>query len=134
MTTVTKHFVEFLSPGTFTAESTRRPIDSWDVEAAKEMARAVKERHGATPYGFRFLTYSRGPDDLDSSLASKSPMYFLGGKVRTLKDVERDNRPDEDILRTNMRNNGWGRIITNCNSWRWTLPLEDEDVVLEFAA
>lgn len=134
MTTVTKHFVEFLSPGTFVAESTRKPIDSWDVEAAKEMARGVKERHGACPYGFRFLTYSRGPDDLDSKQAARSHMYFLGGEVRTLEDVERDNLPGEDILRSNMRCNDYKRIITNCNSWKWTQSLEDDDVVLDFAS
>lgn len=131
--TMTQHFVEFLSPGTFVAEQTFLPIDAWDIERAKEMSRDIKERHGATPFGFRFKTRSRGPDDLDSKVTATSPTYFLGGEVRTLEDVERDNLDGEEILRSNMRCNDWDRIITNCNSWKWTQPLNPEDVVLEMA-
>lgn len=130
--TVTKHFVIFVSPGTFFSETTKLPIASWDVEKACEMSKSIKERYGATPYGFRFVTYSRGPNDLDSRAVKKSPMYYLGGTVRTLAEVERDNKPDEEILRSNMRINGYDRIIENNNSYRATLPLEKGDVVLEW--
>ncbi len=50
---MTQHFVTFYSPGTFVHETSTEPISSWDVEAVKEMARSVKERYGATPFGFR---------------------------------------------------------------------------------
>jgi hypothetical protein len=30
-----------------------------------------------------------------------------------------------------MEVNGWDRIITNDNSWRWTQPLGKDDVVLD---
>lgn len=128
-----KHFVEFLSPGTFVSESTAEEIPSWDVEAAKQRAASIHERHGARPYGFRFLTRTRGPDDLDSRVTDRSGMYYLGGTIRTLTDVEKDNLPNEDILRSNMRNNNVDRIVTNTNSWRFTAPLNDGDVVLDFA-
>ena len=132
--TVTKNFVVFYSPGTLMAETSERPLPAgWDIDAAKVMARDIKERHGATPYGFCFTTRERGPDDLDSKETHRSHMYFLGGTVRTLEEVEADNLPDENILRANMRGNGYDRIITNNNSWRWTQPLAKEDVVLEFA-
>lgn len=126
-----KHFVEFLSPGTFVAESTTKPIDSWDVETAVLMAADIKERYGATPYGFRFLTKSRGPDDLDSKVTAKSPgTYYLGGKIETLEQVKARNDPKDRILIANMEGNGYDRIVTNDNSWSWTRPLGKDDVVL----
>ena len=127
-----KHFVLFFSPGTFVAEQTEMKIDSWDTDAAVEMARGIKERHGATPYGFRFITRERGPKDLDSRIAQRSGMYYLGGDVLTLEDLEKRNNPQDKILIENMRCNGWARVIENRNSWKWTATLEDEDVVLPF--
>jgi len=43
-----KHFVHFLSPGTFVAEETSKPIASWSVEKAVKMAREITERHGGS--------------------------------------------------------------------------------------
>lgn len=125
-----KHFVQFESPGTFVCETTVLPIDSWDIKKACEMATAIKERHGATPYGFKFITRSRNDDDLDSSISASSHMYFLGGNVRTIEEVEAQNNPDESILRSNMKCNGIKRVITNSNSWKVTRPMDDSDVVL----
>lgn len=127
-----RHFVTFFSPGTFVAETTEKPVESWDVDAAVEMAHGITERYNATPYGFQFSTRSRGPDDLDSKVSARSPMYYLGGKVETLEEVEARNDPKEEILRSNMRGNGWHRIITNDNSWRTCRPLEEGDIVLDF--
>jgi hypothetical protein len=56
------------------AETSERPIHSWNVDTALAMARSVKERHAATPYGFQFITRSRGDDDLDSKVSQSSPM------------------------------------------------------------
>jgi hypothetical protein len=127
-----QHYVIFYSPGTFVAEQTTNPIDAWDVDAAMDAAHFIKERHGATPYGFRFITRGRGPDDLDAKEIARSCLYYLGGKVETLAEVEARNDPKEDILRSNMRCNGYGRIIVNDNSWRWTQPLEESDIVLDW--
>jgi hypothetical protein len=127
---VEKHFVEFLSPGTMEAESDIKEINAWDVDSAVEMAREIKQRHNARPYGFRFLTRSRGDADLDSKVTATSNLYYLGGRVETLAEVEARNDPKESILRSNMRCNGWNKIVTNDNSWRWTQPLRDGDIVL----
>ena len=127
-----KHFVIFYSPGTFVSETTEREIDSWDVEQAMSMARTVKERHGATPYGFRFTTRSRADNELDSKVTERSNMYYLGGKIRHLDFIILENKPDEQILISNMRNNGCDRVIENTNSWKITQPLEKDDVVLEW--
>jgi hypothetical protein len=131
---IQKHFVTFYSPGTFVAETTEKPIESWNIEQAKVMAREITERYNATPFGFRFTTRGRGDDDLDSKVIATSPMYYLGGKVKTLGQVKaRSKGTDRDrILIANMEGNGWDRIITNDNSWRWTQPLRDDDVILEW--
>ena len=129
---IRKHFVSFYSPGTFVHEETTKPIESWDPVVAKEMAREIKERHGATPFGFRFLTRERGTDELDSKITKRSGMYFLGGDIATLAEVEARNLPDESVLRSNMRCSNIKRIITNTNSWKVTLPLEKDDAVLQW--
>jgi hypothetical protein len=125
-----KHFVQFLSPGTFVSEMTEKPIDSWDVEAAVLMAADIKERYGAKPYGFRFTTRERGDDDLDSKQSAQSGIYYLGGKVETLAEVEARNDPKERILLANMKGNGIDKIVINDNSWRFTAALHENDVVL----
>ena len=129
--TLKKTFVTFYSPGTMVSESTTKEIEGWDVEEAVRMARDVKERHGAAPYGFRFSTQERRDDEWEARETERSGMYYLGGKVETLAEVEARNDPKEEILRSNMKCNGWNRIIVNTNSWRITLPLEENDVVLE---
>lgn len=126
------HFVHFLSPGTFVSEESINPIDKWDVEVAKVMARSIHERHGATPYGFYFTTRTRGPDDLDSKQSARSATYYLGGTVETYDQVVARNDPKEEILRSNMRVNGYDRIIVNTNSWKFTGALKPDDVVLEW--
>lgn len=132
MAEVQAHFVTFYSPGTFVAEETTSPIPLWDVKAAKMMARKIKERHGATPYGFQFTTRSRGEKDLDSRVTKTSPFYWLGGKVETLAEVEARATESERILVSNMRCNAWKKIITNTNSYRWTQPLGSTDIVLDW--
>jgi hypothetical protein len=128
-----KHFVTFYSPGTFLSESTEKPIDSWDVNLAKKMAKTIKERHGSTPYGFMFSTRSRGENDLDSKVSKKSGMYYLNAKVETYEEVIARNDPKEEILRSNMRINGYKKIVTNApgsKTYRFCFPLEKGDVVL----
>lgn len=120
-----QHFVTFYSPGTIVAETTEKKIDSWDVTKAQEMAKNIKERHGALPYGFRFTTRSRKDNELDSKVSESSGMYYLGGKVLTLQDIR--------TLISNMECNGWKKVIQNDNSWRWIQPLEEDDVVLTVA-
>lgn len=129
-----KHYVTFLSPGTFLAEQTTREIDSWDIEAAMAMARDVVERYNATPYGFQFTTRQRGEADFDSHETDRSCIYYLGGKIETLAEVQARNDPDERILRSNMEGNGWDKIVVNDNSWRCTQPLRENDVVLDWPA
>ena len=126
-----KHFVTFYSPGTFMAETSDRLIASWDIAEAVRMSQDIKERYGATPYAFRFTTWGRKDDELDSREIERSPTYFLGGKIKTLEDVEA-TQPGT-ILARNMRTNGYARVITTTEGWRWTQPLNDRDVVLDMS-
>lgn len=132
MTKIQKHFVTFYSPGTFVSEESSRPIGSWDVNAAMEMAHDVVERYGATPYGFRFTTRGREDADLDSRRTAESPFYHLGGKIETLAQIEARNDPKEAILRSNMRSNGYDKVVVNDNSYRSVHPLGETDVVLDW--
>ena len=127
---VQKHFVTFNSPGSFVAEQTTKEIDTWGVEKAIEMSKEIKERYGALPYGFYFTTRSRGKDDLDSKISATSNMYYLGGEILTLEQVKARNDPKDKTLISNMECNKWNRIVVNRNSWEWTQPLKDDDVVL----
>ena len=127
-----KHFVTFFSPGTLVVETTTKLIKSWDINKAMEMAHEIVERYGATPYGFQFTTRERGDADLDSKLSSESPIYYLGGRIETLDDVEFRNDPKEKILLSNMRNNNYNRIVINDNSYRTTQFLGKNDVVLDW--
>lgn len=126
-----KHFVTFLSPGTFLCEETEKPIDSWDVEKATAMSRKITERHNAKPFAFYFTTRARNDKDLDSKEVKRSGRYYLGGRVLTLKDVERE-MPSETILQSNMRNNKWDKVVVNTNSWKICQPIQKDDVVLEY--
>jgi hypothetical protein len=127
-----KHFVTFYSPGTFISETTIKEIDSWDVDTAMKMARSIKERYNATPYGFSFSTRTCEETELDSHVSDTSGMYFLGGSVETLEEIKKRKDPSDEILISNMEINKWDRVIVNTNSWKITLPLGQNDRVLEW--
>lgn len=130
-----KHFVTFLSPGTFVNEETERPIDSWDANKASEMAHDIIERHGSRPFGFQFSTRERKDDELDSKVTKISGIYFLGGVILTVADVEKMNNKQKekyDILLANMRSNKWDRVVMNDNSYRIFQPLNADDTLLDF--
>lgn len=125
-----KHFVRFLSAGTFVAEETVSPIESWDVAQAVEMARRITERHGAHPYGFQFITKGRADEDLDSKAINRSGIYYLNGVVETLAQVKAKGDPANRILISNMESNGWDKIVTTYNPYKWTQPFNEDDSVV----
>lgn len=125
-----KHFVTFYSPGTFVSETTKKPIETWDVDLAVAMMTDIEERYDARPYGFRFSTFARSDEDLDSKEVAASPMHYVGGKVETIDEVRQRRDPSERILLSNMECNGWSRVWSTTHGWKWTQPLRDEDVVV----
>lgn len=129
-----KHYVDFFSPGSFVSEQTTRELlgpDVGSVVVAVNLARTIKERYDARPFGFQFVERERGPDDFGSYEVFRSGMYFLGGTVLTLGDVIARNDPKDKILISNMRVNNIARIVENTNSWTSVHALTSKDVVLD---
>jgi hypothetical protein len=124
-----KHFVTFLSPGTFVSETTTQEIDRWDTILAMKIAKSIKERHGAKPYGFRFET--KDSNGWEPKTVKSSGIYYLGGRLLTIDDI-----PDTDenkTLRWNMKYNNIETVIENTNSWKVTMPFDkNKDTLLEF--
>lgn len=127
-----KHFVCFYTPGSFCSEEYEYPVEKWDINQAKEMAKTVKEKYTLMPYGFNFVTRGRNDDELDSRVLEKSPLYYLGGKIETIEEVNARNLDSEYILRENMRRNNHNKIIVNDNSFRYFAPLKDTDIILQW--
>lgn len=125
-----KHFVTFYSPGTFVAETNIEEIDSWDVEEACKRAKKIKQRYDARPFAFDFQTRGREENELDSRVLRRSPTYYINGKVFTLEDIEAENDPRNKTLLTNMRCNGWDRIVRTNNSWAHTDIFADDDQIV----
>ena len=128
-----KHFVTFLSPGTFVAESTTKEIKKWDVPTAVRMSRKITERWNATPYGFYFHTEEQKDGKWGVKIIKRSGTYFLGGMIKTVADVKAENDPKNEILIRNMENNEYDRIVVNTNSHLWIQPLEKKDGVLDMS-
>lgn len=127
-----KHYVHFMSPGTFVSEETVIEVDHHDINDAMDKARNIKERYNAKPYCFYFTTSERKEGDFEPKTVFTSCNYYLGGKVETIEEIEKRNLPSESILLSNMKTNNWKQVITNNNSWRITVPLKDDDIILDF--
>lgn len=134
-----RKYVIYLSPGTFVSEISQYPIDEWDVPEAVKMSKKVKERYGATPYGFYFETRVESdpvPDgdggllDVKSKQVAKSNMYYLGGKIFSYAEVKERDRKDEEILLSNMLCNNFAYVVENCNSYKVVQPFGETDVVV----
>lgn len=134
-----KHQVTFYSPGTLFSESSTHDIDSWDTVKAVELSETILARYNARPYGFVFETIivaddvpdgEEGTLKVQSKLVEKSGVHFLGGKLETYSDVVDRNDPNEEILRSNMRNNESWIVCINTNSYRSTIPFEEKDCIV----
>lgn len=105
----TKHFVEFLLPGSFFSESTIQEIATWNVDEAKNIANGFKLK----PFGFRFITKKLVGTGWDQQqvVDKQSGIYYIGGTVNSYHDVVKRNLPTEEILRSNMQCNNWSYVI-----------------------
>lgn len=140
MTTRREHRVTFLSPGTLFREESTKPIAGWCTRTAAQIARDVKERYGATPYGFYFSTIIVADPIADGEGGElkvlpreieRSGTHFLTGRVRTLVAIVAEGKPDEKILRSNMKSNGWRAVVEN-NSYRCMQPFEPGDFIVDW--
>ena len=127
-----KHYVRFLSPGTFVAEQTTKEISSWNVEKAISMSKEIIERHGARPYAFQFTTETKSIFGHHSKEVASSGYFYINGVVKTLEEIEAENDPENRILISNMRNNGWDKVVTTYSPYKWVqIFREDIDQVVE---
>ena len=142
MSTTTKHYVTFYSPGTMFDESTSYEIDAWEPKAAMALleAKPIEERYGAKPYCFVFDTRIVSEDIPDGrggklrvepKTVETSGRYYINGRVRSVDDVERDADPKESILRSNMQCNDWAYICETRNSYRHTGTYSDRDCIVD---
>lgn len=138
-----KHYVTFLSPGTFFMEQSTRPLTDWNMVEAVTLAATITERHNAKPYGFYFTTQLTGepvPDgeggqlEVQEKEIARSGTYYLGGELLTVDQIAArvaSGAIDLRILLSNMEANDWPVVIENRNSWRVTLPFTQEDVLVD---
>lgn len=135
-----KHQVTFYSPGTLFSESSSHDIESWDTAKAVEMAEKILERYNAKPYGFVFETLIVAKDipdgeggtlRVESKRVEKSGVHFLGGRLETYDEVVARNDEKESILRSNMRGNEQWIVCINTNSFRSTMPFDEEDCIVD---
>jgi hypothetical protein len=136
-----KHYVVFLSPGTFFDETSEQPIGGWSIAVALELAKGVVERYGATPYGFRFETRlvaapvedgRGGKLEVQSRTVKTSGMHYIDGKVLTLAEVEA--HPDygkESIVAANMRGNRYAAVVETRNGYRHVAVFKPGDLVVD---
>lgn len=139
MTVQQKHYVTFSSPGTMFAEQSSREIDSWSPELACRLAKEINERHGSKPYGFQFETRlvadpvsdgQGGTLKVQPKTISKSGTYFITGTILRLDEIP--ETPENSILRSNMRSNGYPVVIENCNSWKSVNPFNSGDFLVDW--
>lgn len=135
-----QHFVTFYSPGTLFAEQTTKPIENWDAPLAVKMSEGVEERYGAIPYGFQFDTRivsdpvsdgEGGTLDVEPKTIATSGMYFIDARLETLDQIEARHDPRENILRGNMRCNGYPIVAVSERRWRSTQPFRETDFVVD---
>lgn len=118
----TQTFVKFWRRGVFVDEDSNRSVASRDIGAL-----LIPD----TAYALEFYD-RRVHDDHGVVLSSEpfnwSPRFFIGGRIMTAQEVEREI-PDHDILLDNMRINGWDRVIqTRCGHFQ---PYRDGDIRID---
>ena len=115
------------------SEEYTRTVDERTIKAALEVIR------GGT---FRFRFYDsltatvevEGEEQTVRKTENESPWHYYGGSIYTLDEVEELNSTTKDlsILLSNMRANGWDRVIqTPFGNWH---PWEDDFIYVPLSA
>jgi hypothetical protein len=123
-----RKWATYSSPGSFFAEETRREVP---LEATPETVAVM-----AKSYEFAFtleLVTRRSADVEGHNLSSeeRQPIggrYFIGGTIFTADQL---TAPGDRRLLSNMRANGWSRVI-RCRTGNWQPfdPEKDQNITL----
>ena len=114
-------YVEFQSPGSLVSEIDSKKVKSKDLKAVITIAKSIKQRGGASPYGFLFR---------DGNGRQKGFFYYITGTLLRYEEVPIIN--ENSILRSNMFCNEWPIVIENRNSYRITRPFEKTDAIVDW--
>lgn len=113
-----KIYVEFFFPGSFVPESTIRQVD--DRSPPTDVPKGC--------YGYRY--FSRSEVEVDGEVLRGEPKVCSGmfyfGEALTLADVGK--LPGTDILQSNMKGNGWGKVVRTVRGN--FQPLYERDTVI----
>jgi tRNA/tmRNA/rRNA uracil-C5-methylase (TrmA/RlmC/RlmD family) len=101
-----KHFVTFLSPGTFFNEETTKPIDSWDVAKALEMSKTVVERYEQRPYVIQTCRGKFQPFEADDTLLSDE-IQLQAQTASTVSVTQAKPQPKPERRFTLRRDYAW---------------------------
>jgi hypothetical protein len=105
-TVKTTTYVTYDLPGFFMPEQYTRIVEQRDSQAAANAA-----PDGAYAFTFHDIVGATvNGTTLTSQPVHRSGRYFIGGTVRNATEVEA-MPGDHSILLSNMRNNGWNRVI-----------------------
>jgi hypothetical protein len=121
--------VIFSIPLMRTQNEVREPISSSNIEEAREIGCRLAAEFGVSPVSFVFAIDITGSDQKPKEGYSRR--YFLGGDVRTIKDVQRDKKPTERILLDRMRREGFDRVLTIKGAVTMNFLIGKDDIVLE---
>ncbi|MEK6908732.1 MAG: hypothetical protein AABX23_01630 [Nanoarchaeota archaeon] len=116
-----KHYVEFLYLGSFFSESSAQEVEARDPSVVQTPREA---------FGYAFFDrqeyVAQDGEILVGEPRNRSGMHYFG-KLMSLDDVKREV-PNSDILQSNMRSNGWKKIVkTRRGNFQ---PFEKKDVIV----
>ena len=116
-----KQYIEFFYPGSFVSESSTQEVA--DRTPPAELPKGA--------YGYRFFARSEVTQDgetLRGQPKDHSSMTYYG-EAMTLEEVKAlTPSSDYRILVSNMKCNGWGRVVRTIRGQ--FMPLNDGDVVV----
>jgi len=120
-------YVKYLSPGTIVAEETIREVTSRDPQLAARKAPA--HAFGFTFFDRVIIRAECGEEMVTTRSAERnvSPVHYIDAEVLDAAAVEA-LPGDHKILLSNMRGNGWDRMV-RCRTG-WFQPLGERDVLV----
>jgi hypothetical protein len=130
--------VTYLSPGSFFSESSYYDFKTFSIKAFCAKAKKIKERHGASPYGFTWEKLSipvKTPvvDGYEVTVKPKvlkktKGICWITGDLVFRHELIKD---EEQIFASNLLSKG-GVGIINRNSHRFSYFFEEEDIIVDW--